>query len=64
MNADMDNLRKLEPISRLLKALGVPPIETVIPSPRELIIKMGLPLLEDKLPGIKNEIERAIKQLP
>lgn len=55
-----DEFRKLEPISRLLRALGVPPPEALIPTPRELARDLGVPLLEDELPKIKEKIHTGI----
>lgn len=51
-----DNIRKLEPISRALRALAIPPPETLIPTPKEIMEDIGMKTLEDVLPPIKEKI--------
>jgi hypothetical protein len=38
-----DLYRKLEPISRVLRALGVPPPESLIPTPADVLKALGVP---------------------
>jgi len=56
-----DLYRKIEPVSRVLRALGVPPIETVLPTPAELLSDLGIPTIEDLLEPIKGEIRGKIR---
>jgi len=59
----LDLYRKLEPVSRLLRALGVPPPEAFIPTPAEIMADLGVPLIEDIVPAIKDEIRSKIKTM-
>lgn len=59
----LDLYRKLEPISRVLRALGVPPPEAFIPTPAEVLGDLGVPTIEDVVPAIKDEIRSKIKTL-
>jgi len=59
----LDLYRKLEPISRVLRALGFPPLESVLPTPAEVFEDLGIPTIEDLLEPIKNEIRGKIKTL-
>jgi len=59
----LDLYRKLEPVSRLLRALGVPPPEAVLPTPAEIMEDLGVPTLEDIVPAIKEEIRSKFKTL-
>ena len=59
----LDLYRKLEPISRVLRALGVPPPEVVIPTPAEVMEDLGIPTIEDMLEPIKDEIRSKFKTL-
>lgn len=56
-----DLYRKLEPISRILKALGVPPPESLIPTPADALKAMGVPTPEELLENVKEDL---IKLLP
>ncbi len=58
-----DLYRKLEPISRVLRALGVPPPEAVIPTPAEFLEDVGVPTVEDLIEPIKAEIRSKIRGL-
>ncbi len=58
-----DLYRKLEPISRVLRALGVPPPEAVIPTPAEFLEYVGVPTVEDLIEPIKAEIRSKIRGL-
>lgn len=57
----LDLYRKLEPVSRVLRALGVPPPEAFIPTPAEIMADLGVPLIEDIVPAIKEEIRSKIR---
>lgn len=59
----LDLYRKLEPISRVLRALGVPPPEAVIPTPAEVMEDLGIPTIEGIVPAIKEEIRSKIRGL-
>jgi len=59
----LDLYRKLEPVSRVLRALGVPPPEAVLPTPAEIMEDLGVPTLDDIVPAIKNEIRGKIKTM-
>jgi len=59
----LDLYRKLEPVSRLLRALGLPPPEAFIPTPAEIMEDLGVPLIEDIVPTIKDEIRSKIKTM-
>lgn len=59
----LDLYRKLEPISRVLRALGVPPPEAVLPTPAELFEDLGVPTIEDLLEPIKGEIRSKMRGL-
>lgn len=59
----LDLYRKLEPISRVLRALGVPPPEAVLPTPAELLEDLGVPTVEDLLEPIKGEIRSKFRTL-
>lgn len=59
----LDLYRKLEPVSRVLRALGVPPPEAFIPTPAEILSDLGLPLIEDIVPAIKTDIRNKIKTI-
>lgn len=59
----LDLYRKLEPISRVLRALGVPPPEAVLPTPAEFLADVGVPTVEDLLEPIKSEIRGKIRGL-
>lgn len=59
----LDLYRKLEPVSRLLRALGVPPPEAVLPTPAEILEDLGVPTLDDIVPSIKDEIRSKIKTI-
>jgi len=61
MEDEKDLYRKLEPISRVLRALGVPPPEVFIPTPAELLEDLGVPTIEEILPTIKEEIRSKIR---
>ena len=58
-----DLYRKIEPVSRLLRALGVPPLESVLPTPAEVLEDLGVPTIEDLLEPIKGEIRSKFKTL-
>ena len=57
----LDLYRKLEPVSRVLRAVGVPPPEAFIPTPAEILSDLGVPALEDILPAIKDEIRSKVR---
>lgn len=59
----LDLYRKLEPVSRVLRALGVPPPEAVLPTPAEILEDLGVPTLDDIVPSIKDEIRSKIKTI-
>jgi len=63
MPDEKDLYRKLEPISRVLRALGVPPPESLIPTPAEILADLGVPLIEDIVPAIKDEIRGKIREM-
>jgi len=56
-----DLYRKIEPVSRVLRALGVPPPEAFIPTPAEILDDLGVPTIEEILPAIKEEIRSKIR---
>lgn len=58
-----DLYRKLEPISRVLRALGVPPPEAVIPTPAEFLEDVGVPTVDDLLEPIKSDIRSKLRGL-
>jgi len=60
---EMDLYRKIEPVSRVLRALGIPPLEAVIPTPREILDDLGIPKLEDVLPKIKDDIRAKLREV-
>ena len=59
----LDLYRKLEPASRVLRALGVPPPEAFIPTPAEILADLGVPTIEEILPAIKEEIRGKVRGL-
>jgi len=59
----LDLYRKIEPLSRVLRAFGVPPLEAVLPTPAELLKDLGVPTPEDLLVPIKDEIRSKLKGL-
>ena len=59
----LDLYRKLEPVSRVLRALGVPPPEAFIPTPAEILSDLGIPTIEEIVPAIKDEIRGKIKTM-
>ncbi len=59
----LDMYRKLEPVSRLLRALGVPPPEAFIPTPAEILADLGIPTIEEIIPAIKDEIRSKIRSV-
>jgi len=63
MNEDLDKYRKLEPISRVLRALGIPPPEAVIPTPKEIMEELGIRTPEELLIPVKNEIKSTIARI-
>ena len=63
MNEDLDKYRKLEPISRVLRALAIPPPEAVIPTPKEVMEELGIRTPEELLAPVKNEIKTTIAQI-
>lgn len=56
-----DLYRKLEPVSRVLRAIGVPPPEAVLPTPAELLDDLGVPTIEGLLEPIKDDIRGKIR---
>lgn len=58
-----DLYRKLEPISRVLRAIGVPPPEAVLPTPAEFLEDVGVPTVEDLIVPIKSEIRSKLRGL-
>lgn len=56
-----DLYRKLEPVSRVLRALGVPPPEAILPTPAEILADLGVPTIEEIVPAIKDEIRGKIR---
>ena len=56
-----DLYRKLEPVSRVLRALGLPPPEAFIPTPAEILTDLGVPTIEEIVPAIKDEIRGKIR---
>lgn len=63
MNEDLDKYRKLEPISRALRALAIPPPEAVIPTPKEIMDELGIQTPEQLLAPIKDDIKRTIARI-
>ena len=63
MNEDLDKYRKLEPISRVLRALAIPPPEAIIPTPKEIMEELGIRTPEELLAPVKNEIKTTIAQI-
>ena len=63
MIEDLDKYRKLEPISRVLRALAIPPPEAVIPTPKEVMEELGIRTPEELLAPVKNEIKTTIAQI-
>jgi len=63
MNEDLDKYRKLEPISRVLRALAIPPPEAVIPTPKEIMEELGIRTPEELLAPVKDEIKTTIAQI-
>jgi hypothetical protein len=59
----LDLYRKLEPISRVLRALGLPPPEAFIPTPAEILADLGVPTIEEIMPAIKEEIRGKVRGL-
>lgn len=60
MAVNMDQFRNLEPISKVLRALAIPPPETVIPTPKEILNELGIITLEEMLPPIKQKIQNKV----
>ena len=60
MSVNMDEMRKLEPISRILRALAIPPPESLIPTPKEILNELGITTLEELLPPIKQKIQNKV----
>lgn len=58
-----DLYRKLEPVSRVLRAFGLPPPEAFIPTPAEVIKDLGIPTIEEIVPAIKDEIRSKVRGL-
>lgn len=63
MNEDLDKYRKLEPVSRVLRALAIPPPEAVIPTPKEVMEELGIRTPEELLVPLKNEIKTTIARI-
>lgn len=63
MSEDPDKYRKLEPISRVLRALAIPPPEAVIPTPKEIMEELGIRTPEELLAPVKDEIKTTIAQI-
>ena len=60
MPENMDDFRKLEPVSRVLRALAIPPPESLIPTPKEIFNELGITTPEEMLPPIKQKIQKKI----
>lgn len=60
MSENMDEFRKLEPISRVLRALAIPPPESLIPTPKEILNELGITTPEEMLPPIKQKIQNKV----
>ena len=59
----LDLYRKLEPVSRVLRALGVPPLEAVLPTPAEVLEDLGVPTFEELLEPVKADIRSKFRIL-
>jgi hypothetical protein len=60
MSEDLDKYRKLEPISRVLRALAIPPPEA---TPKEIMEELGIRTPEQLLAPVKNEIKTTIARI-
>lgn len=60
MPENMDEIRKLELISRVLRALAIPPPESLIPTPKEIFNELGITTPEELLPPIKQKIKNKV----
>jgi len=63
MSEDLDKYRKLEPISRVLRALAIPPPEAVIPTPKEIMEELGIRTPEQLLAPVKGKIKSHIGRI-
>jgi len=59
----LDLYRKLEPVSRVLRALGIPPPEAFIPTPAEILKDLGVPTIEELLEPITVEIRSKARRV-
>ena len=63
MKEDYDKYRKLEPISRVLRALAIPPPEAFIPTPYEVMKEAGIQTPEELVTPLKDDIKTGIAQI-
>jgi len=63
MIENLDEFRKIEPISRVLRALAIPPIEAVIPPPKEIMEDLGIRTPEQLLVPVKAKIKSSIARI-
>lgn len=61
MKNKLEKFRNIEPLSRVLRAFGIPPIEAIKPQPVDIFRYLGLPILEEELPKIKEEFLKNIE---
>ena len=61
MKNKLEKFRNIEPLSRVLRAFGIPPIEVIKPQPVDIFRHLGLPILEEELPKIKEEFLKSIE---
>lgn len=61
-NNEFDMYRKLEPVSRVLRALAIPPPEAVILTPKEIMDELGIRTPETILAGVKDDTKNLIVQ--
>lgn len=58
-----DLYRKLEPISRVLRALGVPPPESLIPTPADVLKALGVPTPEELMADVKDDLIKLVPRV-
>ncbi len=63
MPDEKDLYRKLEPISRILRALGVPPPESLIPTPADVLKALGVPTPEELLADVKEDLIKLVPRV-
>ena len=63
LNENHDKYRKLEPISRLLRAFAIPPPESIIPTPKEIMEELGIRTPEEFMSSVKDNIKADIVRI-